>query len=186
MRKDTWIIIGVMVALVGLQATFMVTGLASIESRLTAMDNQFSGRLTAMDNQFSGRLTATENHLSGRLTATENHLSGRLTAMDNNFSDRLTAIDGRLHEMNTRLSRIEGHLGLPAADVEPIQFETIGFTRGVIPVQEFEYLYRSAPHLPGSCTSMWAGRVYGNSPFQRKWLRGPTMRPNDWLSISQA
>ena len=69
MQKDTWTIIGVMVTLVGLLATFMVTGLASIKSRLTAMD-------------------------------------------------------GRLHEMNTRLSRIEGYLGLPA-EVEPIHFETM-------------------------------------------------------------
>ena len=114
MRKDTWIIIGVMVALVGLLATFMVTGLASIESRLTAMDNQFSGRLAATEI-------------------------------------RLAAIDDRLHEMNTRISRIEGHLRLPA-DVEPIQFEAIGLTPAAIPTQEFEDLYRSAPHLPGSCT----------------------------------
>ena len=47
-------------------------------------------------------------------------IESRLTAMDN----RLAAMDGRLHDMNTRLSRIEGHLRLPA-EVEPIQFETM-------------------------------------------------------------
>ena len=47
-------------------------------------------------------------------------IESRLTAMDN----RLAAMDGRLYETNTRLSRIEGHLGLPT-DIEPIQFETM-------------------------------------------------------------
>ena len=51
-------------------------------------------------------------------------IESRLTAMDNNFSARLATMDGRLHEMNTRLSRIEGHLRLPA-DIEPIRFETM-------------------------------------------------------------
>ena len=102
MQKDTWTIIGVIVMLVGLLATLMVTSLASIESRLTAMETHFSERLAVMDD----RLGAMDN---------------RLAAMDN----RLAAMDGRLHEINTRLSRIEGHLGLPA-EVEPIQFQTIG------------------------------------------------------------
>ena len=128
MQKDTWAIIGVMVALVGLLATSMVTSLASIESRLTAMDANFSARLTVM----------------------ETHFSERLTVMDSHHSERLAAMDGRLHEINTRLSRIEGHLGLPA-DVEPIRFQTIGFAPGAMPTQEFEYLDQSAPHLPGSC-----------------------------------
>lgn len=81
-------------------------------------------------------------------------IESRLTAMDNRLAAteiRLAAMDDRLHEMNTRLSRIEGHLRLPA-DVEPIQFEAIGLTPAAIPTQEFEDLYRSAPHLPGSCT----------------------------------
>ena len=55
MQKDTWTIIGVMVTLVGLLATFMVAGLASIESRLTAMD----GRLHEMNT----RLGRIEGHL---------------------------------------------------------------------------------------------------------------------------
>ena len=82
MRKDTWTIIGVMVALFGLQATLMVTGHASIESRMVEMDERFSAQSAAMD-------------------------------------DRLTAMDGRLYEINTRLSRIEGHLGLPTVGIEP-------------------------------------------------------------------
>ena len=63
MQKDTWIIIGVMVALVGLLATFMVTSLTSIESRLTAMDN----RLAAMDgrlHEMNTRLSRIEGHLA--------------------------------------------------------------------------------------------------------------------------
>ena len=70
MQKDTWIIIGVMVALVGLLATFMVFSLNSIESRLTAMDN----RLAAMDNRLAamdGRL----HEMNTRLSRIEGHLA---------------------------------------------------------------------------------------------------------------
>ena len=155
MQKDTWAIIGVMVALVGLLATFMVTSLASIESRLTAMDANFSERLAVMDSHYSERLAAMDANFSARLTVMETH-----------FSERLAAMDGRLHEINTRLSRIEGHLGLPA-DVEPIRFQTIGFAAGAMSTREFEYVYQSAPHLPGSCALTRAGWVYGNSPSQR-------------------
>jgi len=69
MQKDTWIIIGVMVTLVGLLATFMVISLNSIESRLMAMDN----RLAAMDN----RLAAMDGRLyemNTRLSRIEGHL----------------------------------------------------------------------------------------------------------------
>ena len=106
-------------------------------------------------------------------------IESRLTAMDNRLAAmeiRLAAMDERLHELNTRISRIEGHLRLPA-EVEPIHFEAIGLTIAAKPTQEFEYLYRSPPYLPGSYTLMWAGRVDGNSLLQRKRLRGPTMLP---------
>ena len=70
MQKDTWIIIGVMVALFGLLATFMVTSVSSIESRLTAMEN----RLAAMENRLAamdGRL----HEMNTRLSRIEGHLA---------------------------------------------------------------------------------------------------------------
>ena len=93
MRKDTWTIIGVMVALFGLLATFMVTSHASIESRMVEMDERILAQSAAMDERFSAQLAA--------------------------MDERLTAMDGRLYEINTRLSRIEGHLGLPTVGIEP-------------------------------------------------------------------
>ena len=70
MQKDTWIIIGVMVALFGLLATFMVTSLNLIELRLTAMEN----RLAAMENRLAamdGRL----HEMNTRLSRIEGHLA---------------------------------------------------------------------------------------------------------------
>ena len=104
MRKDTWTIIGVMVALFGLQATLMVTGHASIESRMVEMDGRFSAQSAAMDGRFSVQSAAMDERFSAQLAA---------------MDDRLTAMDGRLYEINTRLSRIEGHLGLPTVGIEP-------------------------------------------------------------------
>ena len=51
--------------------------------------------------------------LSGRINALENRLDARITSAETDLGARITSIDDRMHEMNTRLSRIEGRLGLP-------------------------------------------------------------------------
>ena len=51
--------------------------------------------------------------LSGRINALENRLDARITSVETDLGARITSIDDRMHEMNTRLSRIEGRLGLP-------------------------------------------------------------------------
>ena len=104
MRKDTWAIISVMVALFGLLATFMVTSHASNESRMVEMEERFSAQMAASDERFSTRLAASNERFSAQLAA---------------MDERLTAMAARLYEINTRLSRIEGHLGLPTVGIEP-------------------------------------------------------------------
>ena len=51
--------------------------------------------------------------LSGRINALENRLDARITSVETDLGARITSIDDRMHEMNTRLSRIEDRLGLP-------------------------------------------------------------------------
>ncbi len=62
----------------------------------------------------SGRINAMENRLDARISSVQSSLRADITAIDG----RLVAIESRMHEMNTRLSRIEGRLGLPD-DLEP-------------------------------------------------------------------
>ena len=61
----------------------------------------------------SGRINALENRLDARITSVESNFDARIISLEADLGARITSIDNRMHEMNTRLSRIEGRLGLP-------------------------------------------------------------------------
>ena len=61
----------------------------------------------------SGRINALANRLDARITSVESNFDARIISLETDLGARITSIDNRMHEMNTRLSRIEGRLGLP-------------------------------------------------------------------------
>ena len=113
MQKDTWTIIGVMVTLVGLLATFMVTGLASIESRLTAMD----GRLHEMNT----RLSRIEGYLGLPADVEPIHFETMDEVIIFKEDGRSFNATGLRREWRPRRGRaaIERHLDAPGIPVSP-------------------------------------------------------------------
>lgn len=84
MVRKDWIVLGGFIGTILTILVVFFTGLQTMNSRFEAIDSRFE----AIDNRF--------------------------VALETYIAQRLQVIDRRIYEMNTRLSRIEGHLGIPA------------------------------------------------------------------------
>ena len=100
MSKEFWAIVTVGVGVGGLVValgTLMVISLGSINARLDSMETHFNTRLDSMETHFNTRLDSMETHFNARFDTIE---------------ARLTAMESRMHDLNTRVGRIEGRLDI--------------------------------------------------------------------------
>ena len=98
MSREFWATVSVGITVI----TVTVTGFAILSGRINALENRLDARITSVESNFDARIISLETDLGARIASVEADLGARITS-----------IDDRMHEMNTRLSRIEGRLGLP-------------------------------------------------------------------------
>ena len=89
LSKEFWAIISVGIGL----GTFMAISLGSIDARFDSVD---------------ARLDSIETHFNTRLDSMETNFNARFDTIES----RLTAMESRMHDLNTRVGRIEGRLNL--------------------------------------------------------------------------
>ena len=139
MSREFWATVSVGIAVIAVT----LTGFTILSARIDALENRLDARITAVETGLNARITAVaadsdakiasldrrvaslEASMDARFDAFEAEMDAKFAAFEDDVRADISAIDGRLvaienrmHEMNTRLSRIEGHLGLPA-DPEP-------------------------------------------------------------------
>ena len=98
MSREFWATVSVGITVIAVT----VTGFAILSGRINALENRLDARITTVESNFDARIISLETDLGARIASVEADLGARITS-----------IDDRMHEMNTRLSRIEGRLGLP-------------------------------------------------------------------------
>ena len=98
MSREFWATVSVGITVIAVT----VTGFAILSGRINALENRLDARITSVESNFDARIISLETDLGARIASVEADLGARITSIDN-----------RMHEMNTRLSRIEGRLGLP-------------------------------------------------------------------------
>ena len=97
MNREFWATVSVGITVIAVT----VTGFAIL-----------SGRINAQENRLDARIASAESNLGARIASVESDLIGRIASVESNLRAAISSIDDRMHEMNTRLSRIEGRLGL--------------------------------------------------------------------------
>ena len=98
MSREFWATVSVGITVIAVT----VTGFAILSGRINALENRLDASITSVESNFDARIISLEADLGARIASVEADLGARITSIDN-----------RMHEMNTRLSRIEGRLGLP-------------------------------------------------------------------------
>ena len=96
LSNEFWAIITVGIGL----GTLMAISLGSIDSRFDSMETQINARFDSVD---------------ARLDSMETHFNARFDSVDARFDTieaRLTAMESRMHDLNTRVGRIEGRLDI--------------------------------------------------------------------------
>ena len=96
LSNEFWAIITVGIGL----GTFMAISLGSINARFDSMETHFNARFDSVEARFDSM----ETHFNARFDSVE----ARLDSLD----ARLTAMEVRMHDMNTRVGRIEGRLDI--------------------------------------------------------------------------
>ena len=109
MSREFWATVSVGITVIAVT----VTGFAILSGRIDALENRLDARITTVESNFDARDTSLETSLGARITSLETNLGARIASVEADLGARITSIDDRMHEMNTRLSRIEGRLGLP-------------------------------------------------------------------------
>ena len=82
----------------------MLLGVAAIIVAILGVGNNIGARIDSLERQFDARFSSLEKRMSG--------LEARMSGLEG----RNGGIEAALRELNSRVGRIEGRLGLPAAE----------------------------------------------------------------------
>ncbi len=86
----------------------MLLGVAAIIVAILGVGNNIGARIDSLERQFDARFSSLERRFDTRFSGLEARMTG--------LQGRMDGAEAALRELNSRVGRIEGRLGLPAAE----------------------------------------------------------------------
>ena len=115
MQKDTWIMLGSIVALATLLVSIMVALFASTNARIDGLRGDLNSQIGRVDSRIDGL----RDDLTAQFGRVDSRIDGLRADMREDHAaihTRLDSLRDGLADVGQRLARVEGRLGMARAD----------------------------------------------------------------------